>query len=150
MHANVKGAKHNREKKEKICSKENRKEDFRRRETEKSTAGNRRRLKEKTREVGGQNEMLRREMQKSKNAWTQSKKARPKFLIGVCWYSPIKPYWFMSPENPVHWLSWSFMDWHHLSIWLRLWAAVQTRIHDTWHDSFLGHNLFIAPNSPDY
>lgn len=68
MHANVKGAKHNREKKEKICSKENRKEDFRRRETEKSTAGNRRRLKEKTREVGGQNEMLRREMQKSKNA----------------------------------------------------------------------------------
>lgn len=111
--------------------KENRKEDFRRREAEKSTAGNRRRMKEKTREVGGQNEMPRREMQKSTNAWTQSEKARPKFLIGVCWYSSTKLYWFMSPESPVHWLSWSFMDWHHLSIWLRLWAAVQTRIHDT-------------------
>lgn len=36
--------------------------------TEKITAGNRRRMKEKTGEVGGQNEMLRREMQKSTNA----------------------------------------------------------------------------------
>lgn len=31
-----------------------------------------------------------------------------------------------------------------------LWAAVQTRIHDAYRDPFLGHNLLIAPNSPDY
>lgn len=89
------------------------------RETEKSTAGNRRRMKKKTWEVRGQNEMLRWEMQKSTNAWIQGKKARPRFLIGIRWYRSINPYWFMSPESPIHWFSWSFMDWHHLSIWLR-------------------------------
>lgn len=35
--------------------------------------------------------MLRREMRKSTNAWIQGRKARPRFLIGICWYSFIKP-----------------------------------------------------------
>lgn len=68
MHTNVKGAKLKTERKEKYMLKKIERKIFRKkRETEKSTAGNRR-MKEKTGGEGGQNELLRREMEKSTNA----------------------------------------------------------------------------------
>lgn len=67
MHTNVKGLKYKTEK-IKTHAKENRYGYFRSGETKKSTAGSSRRMKEKTGEIRRQNEMLKREMQKSTNA----------------------------------------------------------------------------------
>jgi len=94
MPTSVKEAKKKRERKDKYMLKKiERKIVGEKRETEKSTTGNRGRMKEKTGGTRGQNEMLRSEMQKSTNACIQGKKARLRLLIGICWYSSIKPHY---------------------------------------------------------